>query len=139
MAVPIPRSLRWPRRRAYVWLAGLLFAACRGSNDDAERGRRTLSTESVAEADRLVLNGVGATLPFPLYARWFNEYATVAAVRINYRSEGSPQGIAAAVVGSADFGATDIPVPDSTLRAAAHDILHVPMAVGAVAVAYNIP
>jgi len=93
----------------------------------------------VAESERLVLTGVGATLPYPLYARWFNEYAAVAPVRITYRSEGSPQGIAAALNGSADFGATDIPVSDSAMQARGRAVVHIPMAVGAVAITYNVP
>jgi len=91
------------------------------------------------ESARLVLTGVGATLPYPLYARWFNEYATVAPVRIVYRSEGSPQGITAMLEGTADFGATDVPVPDSVMRRTDVALLHVPMAVGAVAITYNLP
>lgn len=117
------------------WAVG--FTAC---HSDARSDRRAGSAiATMPESARLVLTGVGGTLPYPLYARWFNEYATVAPVRIVYRSEGSPQGIAAMLEGTADFGATDVPVPDSVMRRTDVALLHVPMAVGAVAVTYNLP
>jgi phosphate transport system substrate-binding protein len=107
--------------------------------DSAGAPAATSEGVSVAESQRLRLTGVGATLPYPLYARWFNEYAAVAPVRITYRSEGSPQGIAAALNGSADFGASDIPVSDSAMVASGRSVVHIPMAVGAVAITYNVP
>lgn len=118
-----------------LWAVG--FAACRGEARSDRRAGSAIAT--MPESARLVLTGVGATLPYPLYARWFNEYATVAPVRIVYRSEGSPQGIAAMLEGTADFGATDIPVPDSVMRRTDVALLHIPMAVGAVAITYNLP
>lgn len=113
----------------------MLTTAC-GQRDRAAGGAG--ESASVAST-RVDLNGVGATLPYPLYARWFNDYAAERGVRINYRSEGSKQGIAAAVTGSADFGATDSSVPDSVLKTANVRLLHIPMAVGAVAITYHVP
>lgn len=112
-----------------------LTLACGQRDTGTVDSGASASVESVA----IDLNGVGATLPYPLYARWFNEYAAERGVRINYRSEGSKQGIAAAITGSADFGATDSSVPDSVLKTANVRLLHIPMAVGAVAITYHVP
>lgn len=129
--------IRHPRRRYAAWAGALLWVTACGPAD------RTPASEAMDSASpsapTVALTGVGATLPYPLYARWFNEYAAESGVRINYRSEGSRQGIAAAVDGTADFGATDAAVPDSVLKAAAAPILHIPMAVGAVAITYHVP
>lgn len=94
---------------------------------------------ALPEKDRVALTGVGATLPYPLYAAWFNEYGSVAPVRINYRSEGSPAGVAAVIEGTADFGASDIPVADSIRLPGNRPLLHVPTTIGAVALTYQLP
>ena len=47
----------------------------------------------IASAQRLI-NGAGATFPYPLYSKWFDEYAKVEqATRFNYQSIGSGGGI----------------------------------------------
>jgi len=92
-----------------------------------------------ANSTRVDLTGGGATFPYPLYARWFNEYAPLAQVRINYRAEGSGEGIRHIINRSADFGATDVPMTDAQLRRVGAAVLHVPTAVGAVAITYNLP
>jgi phosphate transport system substrate-binding protein len=94
---------------------------------------------ALPDSQRVQLSGTGATLPYPLYAQWFNAYGEVAPVRINYRSEGSAKGLEALLAKQADFGATDVPVPDSLLQRSQQAIVHVPMAVVAVAVTYNVP
>jgi phosphate transport system substrate-binding protein len=92
------------------------------------------------EASPRVLTGSGATLPYPLYARWASEYARVEpTVRINYRGVGSGAGIRQMSDGVVDFGATDEPMSDEQLRRAKGVVVHVPTAVGAVAIAYHLP
>lgn len=95
------------------------------------------STDSASS--RVDLTGAGASFPYPLYARWFNDYAGESGVRINYRSIGSAEGIREIVAGTADFGATDVPMTDAELASAPAPILHVPTALGAVALVYNLP
>jgi phosphate transport system substrate-binding protein len=94
---------------------------------------------ALPDSQRVQLTGTGATLPYPLYAQWFNAYADIAPVRINYRSQGSAEGLEALLAGQADFGATDVPIPDSLLQRSPQPIVHIPMAVMAVAVTYNVP
>jgi phosphate transport system substrate-binding protein len=88
---------------------------------------------------RVDLTGAGATFPYPLYARWFNEYAALTNVRINYQSIGSGGGIRQVVAHTVDFGATDVPMTNEELASATSRVLHVPTVVGAVALTYNVP
>src|SRR6516162_1386759 len=42
---------------------------------------------------QMLINGAGATFPYPLYSKWFDEYARVdSTVRFNYQSIGSGAG-----------------------------------------------
>jgi phosphate transport system substrate-binding protein len=58
---------------------------------------------------------------------------------VNYQSIGSGGGIKSITDQTVDFGATDGPMTDEQLQAARGEILHVPMALGAVVPTYNIP
>lgn len=118
------------------------MAACtsetpRSARTDSGGGDSAVATrEATAKVD---LTGTGATFPYPLYSRWFNEYALQHGVRINYRSLGSVVGIQQLLAREADFGATDVPMSDQELLGASAQVLHVPTAIGAVAITYNVP
>lgn len=87
-----------------------------------------------------VIDGAGATLPFPLYARWSSEFARVdTSVRVNYQPLGSGAGMRQTADGVVDFGATDEPMTDEQLGRSPVPLVHVPMTVGAVVVTYNVP
>jgi phosphate transport system substrate-binding protein len=91
-------------------------------------------------ADGLRLTGAGATFPFPLYTKWIDEFQRIEpGVHINYQSIGSGGGIRQVIARTVDFGATDVPMSDEQLRKAPGPLLHVPTAVGAVVVTYNLP
>ncbi len=86
------------------------------------------------------LNGAGATFPYPVYSKWFNEYHKLHSdVQINYQSIGSGGGIRQVLAGTVDFGATDGPMSDEQLGQAKTKILHLPTVLGAVVPAYNVP
>jgi phosphate transport system substrate-binding protein len=86
------------------------------------------------------LNGGGASFPFPLYSRWVSDYHTLTGTQINYQSIGSGGGIRQLSEQILDFGASDSPMTDEELsRAGGGEVLHLPMVLGGVAVAYNIP
>lgn len=92
-----------------------------------------------AAAQQLV-NGAGATFPYPLYSKWFDEYARIErGVRFNYQSIGSGGGIRQIIERTVDFGATDGPMTDDQLRKAPGEILHIPTVLGAVVATYNLP
>jgi phosphate transport system substrate-binding protein len=86
------------------------------------------------------LTGAGATFPYPLYSKWFHEYATKTGVKINYQSIGSGGGIRQLSEQTVDFGATDAPMSEAELaKAKGGPILHIPTVLGAVVVTYNVP
>jgi phosphate transport system substrate-binding protein len=92
------------------------------------------------KAAPLLINGAGATFPFPLYSKWFSEYRKVdPAVEINYQSVGSGAGIRQFLDRTVDFGASDAPMTDDQLKKAGETVVHVPLALGAVVVTYNLP
>jgi phosphate transport system substrate-binding protein len=89
------------------------------------------------------LNGAGATFPYVIYMKWFDEYKKLTGVQFNYQSIGSGGGIKQIIEGTVDFGATDGPMNDKQLADAKSkqgtDVLHVPTVLGAVVLSYNIP
>ena len=92
----------------------------------------------------LSINGAGATFPYPMYSKWFDEYHKKNPnIQINYQSIGSGGGIKQVTEGTVDFGATDGPMNDEQLKAFQEKhgsgILHFPTVLGAVVPTYNIP
>ncbi len=86
------------------------------------------------------LNGAGATFPYPIYSKWFNEYNKLHPdVQINYQSIGSGGGIRQVINGTVDFGASDGPMTDDQLKEAKFKLFHIPTVLGADVPAYNIP
>ena len=92
----------------------------------------------------LSINGAGATFPYPMYSKWFDEYhKNNPNLQINYQSIGSGGGIKQVTEGTVDFGATDGPMNDEQLKTyqdkRGSAILHFPTVLGAVVPTYNIP
>jgi len=86
------------------------------------------------------LNAAGATFPYPIYSKWFNQYHQEHPdIEINYQSIGSGGGIRQVTAGTVDFGASDGPMSDEQLASAKVKIIHLPTVLGAVVPAYNIP
>lgn len=86
------------------------------------------------------LNGAGATFPYPMYSKWFDEYHKIHPdIEINYQSIGSGGGIRQVTSGTVDFGASDGPMTDQQMAESKIKILHVPTVLGADVPAYNIP
>jgi len=49
-----------------------------------------LTGVSTSASAQMMINGAGATFPYPIYSKWFDEYAKVdPSVRFNYQSIGS--------------------------------------------------
>jgi phosphate transport system substrate-binding protein len=86
------------------------------------------------------LNGAGATFPAPLYTKWFDEYAKLTQVQVNYQAIGSGGGIKGVQDQTVDFGASDAPMTDDQLAAAkGGEIYHIPTALGGIVPTYSIP
>jgi phosphate transport system substrate-binding protein len=86
------------------------------------------------------INAAGATFPYPIYSKWFDEYHKLHPnVQINYQSIGSGGGIRQLLDKTVDFGASDGPMTDEQLQQAGFKILHFPTVLGAAVPSYNIP
>jgi phosphate transport system substrate-binding protein len=93
-----------------------------------------------AKSQSVDLNGAGATFPYPIYSKWFSDYAAHTGVKINYQSIGSGGGIRQLSEQTVDFGASDAPMSDADLsNAKGGAVLHFPTVLGAVVITYNIP
>ena len=85
------------------------------------------------------LTGAGATFPYPIYSKWFSDYAAKTGVKINYQSIGSGGGIRQLSEQTVDFGATDAPMSNEELgKAKGGAVMHFPTVLGAVVVTYNV-
>jgi phosphate transport system substrate-binding protein len=85
------------------------------------------------------LNGAGATFPYPIYSKWFSDYAASAKVMINYQSIGSGGGIRQFTAGTVDFGASDAPMSNDEMAKLPAPAFHFPTVLGAVVLTYNVP
>jgi phosphate transport system substrate-binding protein len=108
-------------------LVGLL-AACSQENS------------GTSESGMITLNAAGATFPYPVYSKWFNEYHKLHSnISINYQSIGSGGGIRQLHAGTVDFGASDMPLKDDLLQKLDLHIVQIPTVLGAVVPSYNLP
>jgi len=93
-----------------------------------------------AEPAPVTLAGAGSTFIYPMLSRWTREYRkTHPAVQISYDPVGSGRGISRVLAGNVDFGASDGPLSDAQIAHAERRVLHVPVVLGAVVPAYNLP
>jgi len=117
----------WRSSWALVVVLSVLIAGCAREAQGPATGQLTLT-------------GAGATFPYPLYSKWFSEYAKVnPQVRINYQSIGSGGGIQQLKAGTVDFGASDAPLSNEELKSMPGPVVHVPTVAGAVVIACNLP
>jgi phosphate transport system substrate-binding protein len=122
----------------YLSIAAFLFSlvACK----PAEAPKQSTAASAQSTGDVITINGAGATFPYPIYSKWFDEYRKQHPnVQVNYQSIGSGGGIKQLSAGTVFFGATDGPMTDEQLKAAPSPILHFPTVLGGVVPVYNIP
>ncbi len=98
-----------------------------------------LAITGVLKAKGLTLTGAGATFPYPLYSKMFNEYNKITGVKVNYQAIGSGAGIRQLLSRTVDFGASDAYVSDAELKEFKSEIVHIPVVAGAVVLTYNLP
>ena len=84
-----------------------------------------------------VLNGAGATFPYPVYSAWAYNYNKVTGVQLNYQSIGSGGGIRQVTDRTVDFGASDAPLSPQQLRK--DRLLQFPAVIGGVVPVVNVP
>ena len=131
---------------ALALLATIIVGACSstGATASPSAGASSEATSAAsAEAPSaapgaIQINGAGATFPFPLYSRWFYEYAFIdPAAKFNYQSIGSGGGIKQITEKTVDFGASDA-ILNSDQMTAAPGIQMFPTVAGADVAAYNV-
>ncbi len=94
-----------------------------------------LAVASAAFADDM-LNGAGATFPYPVYSAWANEYNKISGVKLNYQSIGSGGGIKQITERTVDFGASDAPqTPEFLVK---NNLLQFPAVIGGVVPVVNV-
>ena len=93
---------------------------------------------AVAEA-KVLVNAAGATFPYPIYGKWFDEFTKVDRdAQINYQSIGSGGGIRQFTEGTVDFGASDMPMTNEQISRTKYKPLHFPTVLGGLVPTYNI-
>jgi len=99
-----------------------------------------VAASAPAAAQKIQINGAGATFPYPIYSKWFSEYNKLHPdVEINYQSIGSGGGIRQLTNETVFFGATDGPMTPEQLQASPGAIFHFPTVLGGDVPVYNIP
>ena len=83
------------------------------------------------------ISGAGASFPYPVYAKWAEEYNTDTGIQVNYQSIGSSGGIKQIDKKTVDFGATDSPRKAEDV--AANGQFQFPAVIGGVVPVVNIP
>jgi phosphate transport system substrate-binding protein len=122
-------------------------AACGSSNDSSKSGGSGGSSGSAAASTKPVsasggtITGAGSTFAAPLYDQLGSEFKDSNGTTINYSSVGSGAGVAQFIANTVDYGATDVALKDDELTQAQAKgtPLNIPVAFGAVTVAYNVP
>jgi len=130
----IQRRQAWHRLRAtgYGLLASVLIA---GAVSPAWAATHT-------RAATVSLVGAGSTFDLPFFKAAFKAYAGSHHVSVNYQGIGSGGGIQQFTANTIDFGATDVPMNAAELEAATRTggaVVQIPVALGGVAIAYNLP
>ena len=102
----------------------------------------SMPTPPPVPTGNISLQGAGATFPAPLYDAWFQAFTDANSnIKIDYQANGSGAGITAITQQTVDFGASDAPMKDAEVAAikSGLKVLHIPTALGAVVVIFNVP
>jgi phosphate transport system substrate-binding protein len=128
--IVLMRDSTWTKAHSFGW----------GTREKRALAALILVALSVGCVRAQKLTGAGATFPFPIYAKWFNEYdAAHPGVEIRYQAIGSGAGIRQVAAGVVDFGATDAPMTEYQLASSRRRLVHLPVLMGAVVPIFNVP
>jgi len=83
------------------------------------------------------ITGAGATFPFPIFAKWAEDYKKSTNVGLNYQSIGSSGGIRQIRAKTVAFGATDAPLSGADLEK--DGMVQFPVILGGVVPVINLP
>jgi phosphate transport system substrate-binding protein len=86
------------------------------------------------------LTGAGASLPMPIYTRWFQDYGKKHPnVHVDYQSVGSGSGVKAVIDGTVDFGASDYAMTPEEMAKVQRGVQVLPLTAGSIVLCYNVP
>src|SRR6478609_8870434 len=88
------------------------------------------------------LSGGGSSFVDPILQKWSSEYNKATGVEIDYTKSGSSDGIKQMTEKNLEFGCSDAPMKKDQVATATEkggDVIHIPLIMGAVAIAYNLP
>jgi phosphate transport system substrate-binding protein len=88
-------------------------------------------------ANAFTITGAGASFPYPVYAKWAEQYRAETGNIVNYQSIGSSGGIKQINAKTVDFGASDVAVKQEDLDK--NGQVQFPMVMGGVVVVVNVP
>lgn len=117
---------------SFIWLVLFLCSLSPVAAFAGVNGQGPNSTREEA-----VINGAGATFPYPIYAKWAARYHQNRGAKLNYQAIGSGGGIAQIKARTVDFGASDEPLKPEELDKEA--LMQFPMIMGGVVPVFNLP
>ena len=82
------------------------------------------------------ITGAGATFPYPIYAKWAEDYQKATGIKLNYQSIGSSGGVKQIKSATVNFGATDAPLKVEDL--ATSGLIQFPTVLGGVVPIVNL-
>ncbi len=91
---------------------------------------------AMSSATAADMTGAGATFPYPIYAKWAENYKKATGNGLNYQSVGSGAGIKQIKAKTVDFGASDKPLKAEELNAAG--LMQFPAIMGGVVTIINL-
>jgi phosphate transport system substrate-binding protein len=119
-------------------VAGIWWRSVTGTTDTAGPA----GPVPAPRAAGLVLSGSGSTFIKPAMDHWLPLYEKQTGIRIEYTGIGSGRGVANMLDKVLDFGCTDAFLTDAELaqaRKIGGEVVHVPLAMGAVVATYTLP
>lgn len=127
-------QMRYSKVLALGSVAAIAMGAAACGSSSSDNGSTGGSGSSAT------INGAGSTFQAPLVSEWASRFKDSTGTTVNYQPVGSGAGIAQFTAGTVDFGGTDAAMKPEELDAARAKgtPLHIPIALGAVTVSYNL-
>ena len=145
MSNDLPRRWKFGRSAALLVAVPAVLVSALGWASNASAATKKPPADPYITADLkapgATLTGAGSTFDQPLFTKAFFTYNQKnSGVTVNYASIGSGGGIAQFQANTVNFGASDVPMsPADIAKATGGQTLQVPIALGGVALSYNLP
>lgn len=95
---------------------------------------------SVCAAEKVSVQGSGASFPAPLYQRWIAEFGKIHPdIQIDYQPIGSGAGVKNLTGGLVDFAGSDAAMTDKEIASVRSGVVLIPATAGSIVLAYNLP